>query len=126
MKLSKQYEGKRYTIYAIVCNDGSCPAIEYLENVEKDNPSSYKSLINIIKRHAENSPILNERKSRSIEGKKNLYEFKSTQGDRILYFYQLNRITVLTNGFHKGTPVEIEFQKAIRLRDAYLSEVQYE
>ena len=39
MRLSKQYKGKRYTIYAIVCDDGSCPAIEYLEKVEKDNPS---------------------------------------------------------------------------------------
>ena len=104
MKLALQYQGQKFDIYAIVCNDGSCPAIDFLEQVKQNNPASHKSLVNVFKRHVECGPIMNEEKSRHIEERGNLWEFKSMQGDRLLYFYLPRRKTVLVHGFHKGVP----------------------
>lgn len=123
MNISLQYRGQKYYVYAIVLNDGNCPVSDFMEQLKHNNPRSHKSLLNVIKRHAENGPIWNKKKSRGIEGFTNLWEFKSRQGDRILYFYLPNQITILTHGFHKGTPLKTECYKATRLRDQYMKEV---
>ena len=119
MKLALQYEGKKFDIYAIVCDDGSCPAVDFLEQVKQNNPASHRSLVNVFKRHVECGPIINEEKSRHIEERGNLWEFKSRQGDRLLYFYLPGRTTVLVHGFHKGVPAKTEYAKAERMRDQY-------
>lgn len=123
MILSLQYLGERFNIYAIICDDGSCPAIDFLEQVKQNDPASHKSLVNIYTRHADHGPIKNIRKSKYVKGRRNLLEFKSKQGDRIIYFYLPDGKTVLTHGFHKGTPAEVEYSKAERIRDQYLREV---
>jgi len=125
MILSLQYRGQEFSIYAIVCNDGSCPAIDFLEQVKQNNPASHKSLVNIYTRHADHGQIRNIRKSRAVEGRRNILEFKSNQGDRLLYFYLPGRKTVLTHGFHKhkGAPTKAEYNKAERMRNQYLKEV---
>jgi hypothetical protein len=124
MILELQYRGQEFSIYAIVCNDQSRPAVDFLEQVKQNSPASHKSLVNIYKRHADYGPIRNIRKSRYVEGRRNLLEFKSTQGDRLLYFYLPGRKTVLTHGFHKGVSAEAEYDKAERMRDQYLREVE--
>ena len=121
MILSLQYLGERFNIYAIICDDGSCPAVDFLEQVKQNDLASHRSLVTTFKIHADHGPIMNERKSKYI--RRNLFEFKSTQGDRIIYFYLPDRKTVLTHGFHKGTPAQVEYRKAERIRDQYLREV---
>lgn len=123
MILSLQYRGQEFSICAIVSNDGSCHAIDFLEHVKQNNPASHKSLVNIYTRHADHGLIRNTRKSRAVKGRRNILEFKSTQGDRLLYFYLPGRKTVLTHGFHKGVPVKAEYNKAERMRNQYLEEV---
>lgn len=124
MKISPQYRGQKFTIYAIVYDDGSCPTVDFLEQVKRNKPAAHRSLVSVYKWHADSGPIINERKSKIIEGRKNLYEFKSSQGYRIPYFYLPNGRTVLTHGFHKGSPakIEAEYDKAEKLRDQYLEE----
>jgi hypothetical protein len=121
MILSLQYQGYRLNIYAIICDDGSCPAVDFLEQVKQNDPASHKSLVKIYTIHADHGPIRNIRKSRYV--RRNLFEFKSYQGDRIIYFYLPDGKTVLTHGFHKGTPAEVEYRKAEGIRDQYIREV---
>jgi hypothetical protein len=123
MKIELQYRGQKFDIYAIVLNDGSCPAIEFLEQLKQNDIASHKSIINIFKRHAEAGPILNIIKSRQIGGHPNLFEFKSKQGARLIYFYLPGRKTVMTHGFKKGARAEQEYDKAEKMRTEYLKEV---
>lgn len=123
MRLAIQYSGQKFIICAIVCNDESCAVVDFLEQVKRDNIASHRSLVNIIKRHADSGVIRNVRKSRVIRGRRNLLEFKSKQGDRLLYFYGPHGITVLVHGFHKGAPEQAEYDKAEAMRDQYLREV---
>jgi hypothetical protein len=95
-----------------------------LEQLKRDDIASYKSLVNVLLVHAQRGPLLNIQKSRPVEGKDNLYEFKVKQGARLLYFYQPGRKTILTNGFKKGAPVKLEFDRAEATRNQYLREIK--
>ena len=69
---------------------------------------------------------MNETKSRKLS--EEIYEFKSRQGDRLLYFYPPGRRgeTIVTHGFHKGRPLGVELGRAERLRRQYLQEYGYD
>lgn len=123
MKLKLQYQGQKFGIYAIVLNNGICPAEEFIAEVSRKNPASNRSLADVVKRHADSGQIRNERKSRAIKGRQGLFEFKSRQGDRLLYFYLPGWKTVFTHGFHKGAPEKAEYSRAQTIKDQYLSEV---
>jgi hypothetical protein len=123
MRIEPQYKGQKFSIYAIVVDDGSCPTVEFLEQLKSNDIASHKSIVNILKRHAECGQILNTIKSRPIKGRNNLFEFKSKQGARLMYFYLPGRKTVLTHGFKKGAPAEEEYDKAEKMRDQYLEGV---
>lgn len=126
MKLAIQYRGQIFTIYAIVRDNGSCPAVDFLERLKQENGSSHKSLVNLLIRHADHGQLANERKSRPIKGRNSkigrLFEFKTKQGDRLLYFYEQGQKTILIDGFHKGSPPQREYKKAEGMRDEYLGE----
>jgi hypothetical protein len=79
-------------------------------------------MLNVMKQHATAGPLLNEQKSRSLRD--GILEFKSRQGDRLLWFYPpgARGETIITHGFHKGAPLTTEIERAKRLRDQYLSE----
>ncbi len=102
MRSSIQYRGHRFGIYALVLDDGRCPTVEFLAQVKRDDPASHRFLVHRYTAHAESGPSLNREQSRTIAGRENLFEFKSRRGDRLLYFYLPDSVTVLTNGFHKG------------------------
>ncbi len=123
MRLKLEFRGQKYDIYAIVRDDGSCPFDSFLERLKKENAGSYKSMVSTLRRHSDSGPITSVKKSRQIEGHGKLWEFKTRQGDRLLYFYMPGGRTVLVHGFHKGKPseAEVEFEKAARLRDQYLA-----
>jgi hypothetical protein len=127
MKLLSYYEGQQYNIYALACDDGSCPAFDFLKRIKRDDPASHKALVYLLSRHADVGQIINERKSRYLNGGKSklgkFLEFKTTQGDRLLYFYEPGRKTILAHGFSKGAKVKIEITKARTMRDQYMKEV---
>lgn len=70
-----------------------------------------------MRHHAEAGPILNEQKSRLLRD--DIYEFKTTQGARLLYFYTLDRRTMLTNGFQKGDNLDAAIRRAKDMRSAW-------
>jgi len=116
--------GRMFSIHAIVLDNGTCPAVDFLKQVKLRDVSSHKSLVNILTRHADYGQIRNKRKSRVIEGRANLLEFKTNQGDRLVYFYLPDYKTVLTHGFHKGATASHEYDKAEGMRDLYCMEVE--
>jgi hypothetical protein len=71
-------------------------------------------MINVLRLHAEAGPIWNEQKSRELWD--SIYEFKTTQGARLLYFYAPGGMTILTHGFHKGGNLKVEVQRAKEMR----------
>jgi Phage derived protein Gp49-like (DUF891) len=114
--------GQRFNVYAIVVGQGEdshCPANDFIEQMSEP---SRKSMLNVMKQHAMAGPLLNEQKSRSLRD--GILEFKSRQGDRLLWFYPpgARGETIITHGFHKGAPLTAEIERAKRLRDQYLSE----
>ncbi len=120
MRLRLLKSGSAFNIYAIVLDDDSCPADDFLKQVKQQDLASHKSLVNILLRHAGHGEIRNKRKSKVIEGRANLLEFKTYQGDRLVYFYLQGSKTVLTHGFHKGVPASAEYDRAEAMRDRYL------
>ncbi len=123
MKIELLLRGQKFDIYGIRLNDGSYPVIVFLEQLKEKDIASHRSLVNVIQIHADYGPLLNETKSRPIEGRDNLFEFKTKQGARVLYFYLPGRKTVLTHGFKKGAPGKQEYAKAEKIRDQYLKEI---
>ncbi len=121
MFLSVQYRGKKFEIAAVVLDDGTCPAANYLEHLRSYDRASWKSMVSVLRAHADFGPLFNPEKSRPIKGHKGVFEFKSRQGDRVLYFYA-GRRTILAHGFRKGAPAENEFTKAARLMNDYFRE----
>ena len=110
MKLVPLLLGETYNIYALIRKQGEtdcCPAREFLDEMAE---SSLKSMLNIMRRHAEHGPILNTQKSRLLED--GIFEFKSMQGDRLLYFYPSDRRreVIITHGFSKGARLRVEIQ----------------
>jgi len=118
-------QGVRFGVFAIVFSDGSCPARSFLDEIEKNDNASYKTLLHLIRWHADCGPIRNERKSRKISGYDNLFEFKTDEGDRLLYFYCSGKKTVVTDGFRKGADKEnrVEYKKSKLIKELYFKEV---
>jgi|WetSurMetagenome_2_1015567.scaffolds.fasta_scaffold01692_4 hypothetical protein len=122
MKLRTLLNGIKFDIYAIVLDDGMCPSFDFLESLKNTDLASHKSFVNIFRQHADSGPLLNEKKSKVLNDRKNLIEFRTKSGDRIMYFYAPGRKTILTHGFHKGAPESQEYDRAERMRDRYLKE----
>lgn len=125
MNIELKYRGLKFDIYVIVLNDGSRPAIDFLEQLKQDDFASFKSLVSVYTMHADHGPLLNETKSRLIKGYDNLYEFKTKQGARLTYFYMHGGKTIITHGFQKGAPAKAEFKKARLIKDLYIEEVKH-
>ena len=124
MELRRLITGSRFSIDAVVLNNGDCPADNYLEQVKQNDLASHKSFVNILTRHANHGEIRNKRKSKVIADRDNLLEFKTYQGDRLVYFYLRGWRTVLTHGFHKGAVLSDEYDRAEKIKDQYCREVE--
>ena len=120
MRLQLEYEGQVHNIYAAIQDNGTSPALEFLNRIKRNTPASHKSMVNRYERYANHGTIRNTRISRHITNRGNLYEFKTHQGDRLLYFNHPNGGIVLTNGFHKGDPDQRAFDRAENFRDSIL------
>ena len=125
MNLRLLTRGSRFDLYAIDLSDTpeqtNCPVIEFLEDLKRSEPSSYKSIVSVLNLHADHGPVLNERKSRIVDRQSRIFEFKNRQGARLLYFYaaDVERRTVLTHGFNKGANLRQELRRAQQLQSQY-------
>ena len=95
--------------------------MEFLGDLKRSTPASHKTIVAVLKLHADSGPIHNECKSRLLKGSHGIYEFKSRQGDRIAYFYPSGErgVTILTHGFHKGDNVHVQIRRAENLKSRY-------
>ena len=120
MRLIPIIKGAKFNISAIDRSDDpsvkDCPAEEFITQM---NESSRKSLTAILKRHIDHGPILNKEKSRLLW--QDIYEFKTRQGDRMYYFYDIGRLTILTHGSIKPKERQLsaEVSRAVGLKDLY-------
>lgn len=122
MRLKLSYRGAKSSIYVVILPNGTSPALEFLEGLERHSPASHRSMAQRYKRHADHGMIRNKKISRHITGRGNLYEFKTHQGDRLLYFNRPRGGIVLTNGFHKEDPEQRAFDRAEKIRDDFLAQ----
>jgi len=113
-------EGSAFAIYTLGRNRAGLDHSPFLEFLEQISESSRKALLSTIRQHADRGPILNVQRSRHLRN--GIFEFKSRQGDRILFFYLEGQrgITIVTHGFRKGARVSTEIQRAINYRTEYL------
>ncbi len=115
-------EGAKFIISAIDTSDDAsikaCPAEDFITQM---NESSKKSLTAILKRHKDHGPIWNQEKSRLLW--QDIYEFKTRQGDRMYYFYDGGRLTILTHGSikPKRRQLSTEVTRAVSLKSLYFS-----
>jgi hypothetical protein len=123
MELRKTRSGRIKTIYSIVMDDGRCPAEDFIQEIEVNNKASFKALTNLLIRHADHGQIWDPQKSKRIT-RSGIFEFKTMQGDRLLYFYDLGNKTILTHGFHKGRRAQQEYRRAEQIKERYLREAE--
>ena len=122
MRLIPIMKGAKFSILALDTSDDvsikACPAEEFITQM---NESSKRSLAAILKRHKDHGPILNEVKSRLLW--QGIYEFKTRQGDRMYYFYDSGRLTILTHGSirPKKRQLSAEVTRAVSLKSLYFS-----
>ena len=120
MNLALLAEGPAFSVYALSWTRSGvvyCPAQEFIADM---SVASRKSILGVLRHHAASGPILNTGKSRLLE--EGIFEFKSRQGDRLLYFYHpgQRRLTLVTHGFRKGARLRTELERAYTLRREYL------
>ncbi|MDO8690312.1 MAG: type II toxin-antitoxin system RelE/ParE family toxin [Dehalococcoidia bacterium] len=78
-----------------------------------------RQLTNVLRMHVELGRILNERKSRYLRD--GIYEFKTTDGARLLYFFSPDGKTILTHGFKKAKEkvTNTEIDRAVDLKERW-------
>jgi hypothetical protein len=122
MKLVPIMEGTKFKIWAVDISDNpsikDCPAEDFILQMGE---TSRKSLVATLKRHKDHGPVLNEEKSRYLY--QDIYEFKTRQGDRVYYFYDINQFTILTHGSvkPKGKQLSNEVSRAVEIKDLYFN-----
>lgn len=118
MRLIAVVTGPKFEVLALDISRepgiSDCPATAFLDDLKSTMPAAYKSIVGVIRLHANQGPLRNEQKSRLLRD--GIYEFKSRQGARILWFYGQRGQTVLTHGFKKGVSLDPEIKRARDLR----------
>lgn len=124
MKQVLLIEGSRFRIFAVdISSDETvedCPVMDFI--AEMAEPSR-KSLLALLRMHADHGPITNERRSRKLS--ENIFEFKTRQADRVYYFYNPGGQTILTHGSRKpsSSMVRNEVQREERMMAQYRKEI---
>lgn len=107
---------QKFTIDFYKSEDDRCPAIEFLDSLDKKMRAKFLRLIALLE---ENGNELREPYSKLLED--GIFELRVQQGNnigRILYFFIIGHKIIITNGFIKKTQKtprrEIELAKKAR------------
>ena len=100
MKVRQHLSGKAFEIVALELASGSCPASEYLANLQAKNPSTYASMLRKIEYRADN---LMMKSSKPLRGDRYQDLFRLEQGaERLCYMYLPGeKAIMLLNGYCK-------------------------
>ena len=118
MKLTELQTGEAYTIYALSSGRDS-PVVEFLGEAFEKMPDEADKLIALLERTAEHGVPKNKTKANTLGN--GLFEFKTSGGIRILWFYDAGRVILCTHGFVKKrqtTPPK-ELKRARKAMKAY-------
>jgi len=120
MKERLLFEGTRKRVLAVVGEDGSCPAEEFLQALSDQDLAKIMALL---ERIAEQGEIRNEEKCRAILDFSGLFEFKGPQ-IRITWFHASGNRIILTHGFRKKSDrsrrSRREYERALKNREEFL------
>ena len=125
MIIREEYRGKRKSVWLLVLDDNSTPALDFLEQLQRTDISCHKKMVGRYQRHAHNGPSRNKRHERHIVSNGNLFEFKANS-ERLLYFNQPGDRIVLVNGFRSAhqSRDQQRYDIAAALRDQFLEEIR--
>ncbi|MCL2030445.1 MAG: type II toxin-antitoxin system RelE/ParE family toxin [Oscillospiraceae bacterium] len=105
-----------YQVIFFEKGSGDCPAEDFINSLDDKMSAKIYRLITMI---SENGPELREPYSKHLED--GIFELRARHGSnitRVMYFFMVRRMIVLTNGFIKKTQKtprsEIETAKAYR------------
>ena len=125
MRLKFQYDGAKKTVCLLVlddADDGECPSLEYLQNLEAQNKVSHRAMIRRITNHGDIGATTIWKHGHAITDRQNLFVWKTHQGARLLYFNLTGASVIVTHGYGKGAPERQQYDRAERLRDAWLNQ----
>jgi phage-related protein len=105
--LHRVCRGQRYAIYALeerpVVGENvepNRPLEDFLNELEASDADEHARLVRLLEFVADNEPPRNKEKCRPVT--KDLFEFKTRGGVRVLWFYDANRLIICTHGFPKS------------------------
>jgi len=119
-------QGPRFRICAYE-KGTSCETLEFLKDLENNQPADHKRILAIIKKTADSGPPRNIEQCNSLSGEHadDLYEFKTPGGVRLLWFYDKGRLIICSHGFLKKgqkTP-RAQIDRAQSTRKQYFEEI---
>ncbi|MBZ0256876.1 type II toxin-antitoxin system RelE/ParE family toxin [bacterium] len=76
---------------------------QFLHDLEETDLEEYDALVTRIQRIADNGQPGNNRQMRALKGRHSdkLFEIKTTDGSRVICFYDKGKLIICTHGFHK-------------------------
>ena len=103
-------------------DNGRCPVEEFLWSLRKNNLKLFEKTLRSIQLLKENGNRLSMPFSEYLRD--GIFELRTIQGNnttRLLYFFDLDKIIIVTNGFEKKTQKtpDKELAKAIRAKQEY-------
>ena len=103
-------------------DNGRCPVEEFLFSLSKNNLKLFEKTLRSIQLLKENGNRLSMPFSEYLRD--GIFELRTIQGNnttRLLYFFDLDKIIIVTNGFEKKTQKtpDKELAKAIRAKQEY-------
>lgn len=116
--IHKLREGKRHTLYAL--GDGqTVETVDFLEEMSLKRAKELNKLNALLERALEHGTPRNEQKCRTLGN--GIYEFKTTGGLRLVWFWDAGQMIICTHGFEKAsqkTP-RGQIEKALAKKDEY-------
>jgi phage-related protein len=113
-------KGLKYSLWGIGYDDG-CKTEEYLADLSTKDPDAFDKINALLDKSIDHGPPNNKEKCKHLKGTDKLFEFKTGDGVRILWFWDANYMMISTHGFTKKkdkTPAK-EIDYAEKMKKAY-------
>jgi len=104
-------KGRAFTLGALGSSLEACELVTFIGQVKAQNEKEHDRLLARLQDAVDNGPPIHDRrKSRGLEGRdcEGLYEFKTSGGLRVLYFYDKERLLICSHGILKLKPKELK------------------
>jgi len=112
--------GRSFTLGALGSSLEECELMGFIRQIKEQDEREHDRLLARLKDAADNGPPTHDQ-SKSRELCDGLYEFKTSGGLRVLYFYDKGRLLICSHGILKLKPKELkkECQRAKARMEQY-------